>query len=68
MRLRFIGADGSMGLKHGNVYEVEIKCFRSPKGHIWVAWEFNRFGDVIQACPYSSLAALNANWEDVAHG
>lgn len=58
MRLKFIGADGSMGLKHGKVYSVNI-C--SSSAYIWVEWR-GIFGDK-RACPYSSPATFAANWE-----
>lgn len=53
MRLKFIGKDGSMGLKHGIVYSVTI---------------FTEYGKIIvrlgphRYCPYSSPQALAANW------
>lgn len=55
MKLRFIGANNSMGLKHGKVYKVTIVV---QDGYIWVNWG-------IRICPYSSLAAFCANWTDV---
>lgn len=52
--LRFIGRDGSMGLRKGKVYQVSIRTFN---GFIWVYW-----GD--QACPYSSFKKLLENWKE----
>lgn len=56
MRLRFIGADGSMNLKHGNVYNVKVS---SRSGYIYVkigcSWR----------CPYSSPKTFADNWESV---
>lgn len=56
MRLRFVGEDGSIGLKHGQVYDVKVN---TAMGYIFVIWKESYY------CPYSSLAALTANWEDV---
>lgn len=53
MRLKFIGKDGSMGLKHGNVYEISIF---THNGKIIVRLGPHRY------CPYSSPQALAANW------
>ena len=59
MKLRFIGEDGSMGLKHGKIYEVDITI---PKyGYIIVEW----YNPYLTRCPYKSLSALCANWIDV---
>lgn len=55
--LRFIGEDGSMGLRKGKTYLVRI-C--TKLGRIVVIWGKN--GE--HACPYSSLKALCENWED----
>lgn len=68
MKLKFIGADGSMGLRHGEVYDVEIKTggefirvlipgFRFAENHLGT-W----------SCPYSSPTTLAANWEKAWEG
>lgn len=58
MNLKFIGTDGSMGLKHGEVYDVLIHClFRDS--YILVKW---LDGYETRQCPYSSPAAFAANW------
>lgn len=62
MKLKFIGKDGSMGLKHGEVYPVRILSLPSDKA-ILVEWPFGRFG--VRRCPYSSPAAFAANWSEV---
>lgn len=59
MKLRFIGTDGSMGLRHGEIYKVQI--FSS--GEYIVVKIFR--GKEPYGCPYSSLAKLCENWEDV---
>lgn len=53
MKLKFIGTDGSMGLKHGQIYDVYIY---TKRGKIIVAWGPNHW------CPYSSPQALAENW------
>ena len=60
MKLRFIGKDGSMNLKHGQVYE--IISLEAVMGYIRVMWKDN---DHLRSSPYSSLSALCANWSDV---
>lgn len=60
MRLRFIGKDGSMNLKHGQVYEVI--SLEAVNDYIRVMWKDNGH---LRSCPYSSLSALCANWSDV---
>lgn len=53
--LRFIGADGSMGLKHGHIYPVKVY---GVLGKIIVDWDNSR-------CPYSSPSSFAANWAKV---
>lgn len=57
MKLRFIGADGSMGLQHGRIYEV---AFDSTENYIVLKIKTGLFSDVI--CPYGSPQALAKNW------
>lgn len=57
MILRFIGANGSMGLKHGKTYSVSIK---SQGEYIIVTWTTD---NSIYRCPYSSPKSFAANWE-----
>lgn len=52
MWLKFIGKDGSMGLRHGKTYSVRVY---SSQGYIWADWCW-------KACPYSSPQAFAANW------
>ncbi len=56
MYMKFIGKDGSMGLKHGKTYSVRIES-RYP--YIWVVWGAGK------ACPYDSMYGLRANWKEV---
>lgn len=58
MILRFIGKDGSLGLRHGKRYVVSIKTWC---GYICVYWtdEYGR----IRKCPYSSPQSFADNWE-----
>lgn len=55
VRLVFVGENGSMGLRTGQAYEVDIY---SGNGYIYVKW------DELSACPYESLSALYKNWKD----
>lgn len=55
--MRFIGKNGSMGLKAGKVYKTKI----FTKGSfIFVQWS-NDFST--GCCPYSSPQSLALNWE-----
>ena len=58
MKLRFVGEDGSMGLKNGEGYETHI--FIKEK-LLWVEWKVNVFA--VRPCPYSSTKAFAQNWE-----
>ena len=69
MRLRFIGANGSMGLTNGEVYDVQI---RSKSNYIWVMipnFEFREKTFGIWKCPYSTPENFATNWEkaDTVH-
>ena len=55
MILKFIWADGSMGLTKGYIYLVEVSA---SNGFIYVDWGKKR-------CPYSSPETMWANWEKV---
>ena len=60
MRLKFIGADGSLNLRHGKVYDVK---FYSTNHHIVAViktGDFMRWREVV--CPYGSPQALAKNW------
>lgn len=59
IKLRFIGTDGSMGLKRGRIYLASVY---TTCGYIWVAWGENNPNKVY---PYSSLKTLCENWESV---
>jgi hypothetical protein len=59
MKLRFIGIDGSMGLRYGETYKVRV--FSSGE---YIVVEVHR-GNGAYGCPYSSLVKLCENWEDV---
>lgn len=62
MELKFIGKDGSMGLRHGNVYPVRIISLPSDIA-IYVQWPI-KLG-LVRTCPYLSPAAFAANWMKV---
>ena len=59
MLLRFIGKDGSMGLKHGRNYKVIIGTSSDNK-HITVKWQSE---NGLCVCPYSSPQSFASNWE-----
>ena len=56
MYLRFIGTNGSMGLKKNRVYKTEV-YYRN--GCICVRWALGL------GCPYSTTKAFASNWEVV---
>ena len=58
MKLRFIGEDGSMGLKNGEAYDARI--YNRGK-FLWVEWKVGRF--MTRSCPYSSTKAFAQNWD-----
>lgn len=60
MKARFIGEDGSMGLKHGNVYEIVLFDYN---GQPVVSWKYTK--NYKESCPYSDFKKLAENWETV---
>lgn len=52
MILKFIGKNGSMGLIHGQKYNISIK---NNGEYIWVYWQTG-------SCPYSSPQSFAENW------
>lgn len=58
MKLKFIGEDGSMGLRTGEVYDTRIFI----KGEcLWVEWKVNLY--TVKPCPYISTQSFAQNWE-----
>ena len=58
MKLKFIGEDGSMGLRTGEVYDTRIII----KGEcLWVEWKVNLY--TVKSCPYISTQSFAQNWE-----
>lgn len=57
MKLKFIGADYSMGLRNGKIYNVHIK---SSSCHIIIFVEKNLFHGI--ECPYDTPQAFAKNW------
>lgn len=49
---QFVGSDGSLGLRAGNVYALDV--YRSG-GRLWVHWNGG-------LCPYDTTEALMRNW------
>ena len=63
MYLKFIGADGSMRLNRGRIYNVRVKTHGD---YIWViipSFEFREKVFGVWKCPYSSPQTFSANWE-----
>ena len=60
MRLKFIGANGSMGLIKGQIYKVTVKTMGK---YIWVTWQ-DKFLLYV-SCPYSSPQSFAENWEKI---
>lgn len=58
MRLKFIGADGSMGLRYGKTYKV---AFKNTDQYIVLTIKKEPLGSTI-VCPYGSPQALAKNW------
>ena len=57
MKLKFIGEDGSMGLRTGEVYDTRIFI----KGEcLWVEWKVNLY--TVKSCPYISTQSFAQNW------
>jgi hypothetical protein len=53
MRLRFIGRDGSLGLRHGQVYRLSVRPWREDGVYITFP----------VPCPYDTDEAFWRNWE-----
>lgn len=68
MEARFIGSNGSMGLRHGEVYDITIT---KDARYIWVNWEHKKIGKTIlqllggvpSRCPYCNEQTLRENWD-----
>lgn len=61
MLLRFIGEDGSMGLRKGKVYNCSVEASGFL---VWITWD-NK-GLVNSPCPYNSFKKLFENWEEIS--
>ena len=59
MRARFIGTDGSLGLRHGRIYN--IKLFPSRAKFLIVQIKTDWISDTV--CPYKTLMGFYDNWE-----
>lgn len=60
LKLRFIGANGSMGLTHGKVYDVDVG-YNPLTEDFYVEWNVCGVGK--RRCPYYSMQKLLENWE-----
>lgn len=56
MLLKYIGEDGSMGLRKGEYYDCEISSYED---YIWVRWTHKT---VTMSCPYGSIRSFSASW------
>lgn len=61
MKLKFIGEDGSMGLRTSEIYDTRIFI----KGeYLWVEWKVDCYGPfAVKHCPYTSTQSFAQNWE-----
>lgn len=59
MKLKFIGKNGSMGLIHGKVYNVDL--FVNGK-YFCVRWRTSIWKPA-KVCPYGSVSKFAENWE-----
>lgn len=56
MRLKFIGANGSLGLTHGEYYSVSLYTeYNMLVASIKTGW-------ISTLCPYATLQAFAKNW------
>lgn len=60
----FTGEDGSMGLRNGRAYIIEVKSYTQNKWPYIVQWVDPNTNDT-NWCPYSSESALHKNWKFV---
>lgn len=68
MEARFIGSNGSMGLRHGKVYDITIT---KDARYVWVNWEPKEIGKTIlqllgitpSSCPYRNEQTFRENWD-----
>ena len=61
MLLRYIGEDGSMGLRKGAVYKCGIMD-QKIDGKVYICVYWTRGADY---CPYSSFKKMFENWEEI---
>ena len=60
IKLKFVGANGSMDLTHGKVYDVDVG-YNPITGDFYVEWNVCGVGK--RRCSYYSMQRLLANWE-----
>lgn len=80
MLATFIGHDGSMGLKHGKVYEIQVVRIEWSTGNdvdmFSVIWQspnrlYRFFYDLVKlchhhSCTYTNMRKVKENW-DLSH-
>lgn len=61
---RFIGRNGSMGLRHGYVYNIVIDIVPTEPAQVIVEMQQNNFLEkrTVWRCPYANIAAFSRNW------
>lgn len=62
MKAKFIGENGSMGLKNEKVYRIWMK---RDDQYIWVHWSDRRLFSYSKTgkCSYSNMEEVLENWE-----
>jgi len=66
-KFKFIGKDGSMGYKHGEVYRGSVSTYSSVDGTVLFipgVWPFNIFSKSM-VIPYGSYDKFKENWQEV---
>lgn len=56
----FIGKNGSMALRTGKIYEIEMA--ERPSGQVDIWWKLRKSKDR-HYCPYTSMETFQANWD-----
>lgn len=68
MEAKFIGSNGSMGLRHGQTYNITITKDSNytwvtwkPKSIVLIAWQL--LAGIPCRCPYHNEQTLRKNWD-----
>lgn len=60
-KFTFIGADGSLGYRHGKEYDLDMEISSTQRVVIYPSTEELELG-VLKLCVYGSLNAFKNNW------